>query len=405
MAPKDTDSETVDGPNKRSAASASEMTAAATTTDNTRRNRRFLSIGLLAVLGPLAALLLGFYIYLSGGRYISTDNAYIKSAKIAVSADISGRVITVAVQENQTVKPSELLFQIDPTPFRISLDRAQARLTAARQGVDALRAIYNQKRASLARAKSEVIFHRQQYDRQKGLSRKKLVSGINLDTATRNLRDAEDQVKVAEQGLAEALAKLGGDPAVPPDNHPDVREAQGARDQAALDLKNTAIRASMRGIVTNFDLQPGEYVKAGNPIFSLVGTENTWVHANYKETELTHVRVGQRAKISVDTYPDRTFKAVVAGISPATGAEFALLPPQNATGNWVKVVQRLTVRLKLVDEAGARQQRADSVPRGGPVLRAGMSTIVEIDTGHKRQLTGMFAVVADWASGLTKGLL
>ena len=151
--------------------------------------------------------------------------------------------------------------------------------------------------------------------------------------------------------------------------------------------------------MTNFDLQPGEYVKAGLPIFSLVGADNTWVHANYKETELTYVRVGQLAKISIDTYPDKTFVATVAGISPATGAEFALLPPQNATGNWVKVVQRLTVRLKLDEPVDVREGRS------GPVLRAGMSAIVEIDTQHKRHLSGMLAVVADWATGLVKGNL
>lgn len=174
-----------------------------------------------------------------------------------------------------------------------------------------------------------------------------------------------------------------------------MQEAQALRDQAALNLANTAVYAPIRGFVTNFDLQQGEYVKAGSPIFSLVGADNAWVHANYKETELTHVRVGQRATISIDTYPDRKFEATVAGISPATGAEFAVLPPQNATGNWVKVVQRLTVRLQIIDDTD----------KTGPALRAGMSAIVTIDTGHKRRLTGMFAGVADWVSGITNGSL
>ncbi len=359
------------------------------------RLRRYLAIGLIGLLGPIVAVIVGVYIYLSGGRYISTDNAYVKAAKIAVSPDVTGRVTKVAVRENETVALGDLLFQVDPKPFRIALARAEARLLAAGQGVEALRAVYKQKSASLTRARSEVEFHRQQFKRQKELSRRNLVSGLNLDTAVRNLRDAEDQVKVAEQGLAEARAKLGGDPDISADKHPDVLEAQALRDQAALHLNQTAVYAPIRGYVTNFDLQQGEYVKAGSPIFSLVGADKTWIHANYKETELTHVRVGQRATISIDTYPDKKFEATVAGISPATGAEFAVLPPQNATGNWVKVVQRLTVRLRIAQD----DENADTI------LRAGMSAIVTIDTGHKRRLTGMFAGVGDWASGLTSDRL
>ncbi len=388
MAPRDSQAD-ADG---TASPSSGEVTVGAAATSKTRR---YIVVGLVGLLGPLAAIIAGVYIYLSGGRYISTDNAYVKAAKIAVSADISGRVTKVAVRENEAVSPGNLLFRVDPRPFRIRLARAEARLLAARQGVEALRAVYKQKSASLARARSEVAFHRQQFERQKGLSRKNLVSGLNLDAAVRNLRDAEDQVKVAEQGLAEASAKLGGDPDIPAAKHPDVLEAQALRDQAALNLTNTSVYAPIHGFVTNFDLQQGEYVKAGSPIFSLVGSDNSWVHANYKETELTHVRVGQRATISIDTYPDRKFVATVAGISPATGAEFAVLPPQNATGNWVKVVQRLTVRLQIIDDTN----------KTGPALRAGMSAIVTIDTGHKRRLTGMFAGVADWANGIANGSL
>jgi membrane fusion protein (multidrug efflux system) len=364
-----------------------------------RNLRRYIGIGLLALIGPLLAVAVGFYVYLSGGRYISTDNAYVKSAKLVVSADISGRVTKVAVQENQAVASGDFLFQIDPAPFQIAVDRANARLLAARQSVKALRAVYKQKQENLTRAQGDVVFYRQQLRRQKQLAQKKLVSGLNLDNAMRNLRISLHRVSLAVQSLAEVGAKLGGDPKLLVDSHPTVRDALADRDKAALDLKNTAVHASIHGFVTNFDLQPGEYVKAGLPIFSLVGADNTWVHANYKETELTYVRVGQLAKISIDTYPDKTFVATVAGISPATGAEFALLPPQNATGNWVKVVQRLTVRLKLDEPVDVRKGRS------GPVLRAGMSAIVEIDTQHKRHLSGMLAVVADWATGLVKGNL
>ena len=387
MAPKDTAAD------KDVSVNPDAATVTATAVPASRL-RRYFVITLIGLLGPLAARALGVYIYLAGGRYVSTDNAYVKSAKIVVSANVAGRVTEVAVRENQTVSPGDLLFGVDPAPFRIAQARAKARLLSARQGVEALRAAYQQQVASLTRAQGEVTYHRQQLARQKKLSRKNLVSGLNLDAAVRNLRDAEDQVKVTEQGLAAARAKHGGDPAIPVDRHPDVLEAKALFDQAALDLAQTAVRATMRGVVTNFDLQPGEYVKIGNPIFSLVGADNTWVHANYKETELTHVRVGQRATISIDTYPDQKFEATVSGISPATGAEFAVLPPQNATGNWVKVVQRLTVRLRI------------SAPGGepSPILRAGMSAIVTIDTGHKRRLPGVFAGLADWA-GINSGSL
>lgn len=387
MAPKDTAAD-------KSVSVNPDAVPVAATAAPASKLRRYFFISLIGLLGPLAALALGVYIYLAGGRYVSTDNAYVKSAKIVVSANVAGRVTEVAVRENQTVSPGDLLFGVDPAPFRIAQARAKARLLSARQGVEALRAAYQQQVASLTRAQGEVVYYRQQLARQKKLSRRNLVSGLNLDTAVRNLRDAEDQVKVTEQGLAAARAKLGGDPAIPVDRHPDVQEAKALFDQAALDLAQTAVRATMRGVVTNFDLQPGEYVKIGNPIFSLVAADNTWVHANYKETELTHVRVGQRATISIDTYPDREFEATVSGISPATGAEFAVLPPQNATGNWVKVVQRLTVRLRISEPGG----------EPNPILRAGMSAIVTIDTGHKRRLPGMFAGLADWA-GINSGSL
>jgi len=190
------------------------------------------------------------------------------------------------------------------------------------------------------------------------------------------------------QDIAQVRAKLGGDPDIATDDHPAVREAAAERDQAALDLKRTEVRAVAPGVVTNFDLQAGEYVTAGTNVFSLVGTGDVWIEANFKETDLTHVRVGQVASIRVDAYPGDTREAVVASISPATGAEFALLPAQNASGNWVKVVQRLTVRLAL---KGRWQD---------PPLRAGMSVIAEIDTGHKRRLPDFARAALNWAGNL-----
>jgi len=352
------------------------------------RNHRRLIITLVSMIGPLLAVLTGFYIYLSGGRFVSTDNAYIKSEKIAVSADISGRVVEVLVRENQLLEKGAPLFRIDPEPFRIALDQAEARLLSARQEVESLRALYKQKLAELKLAQGDLSFYERQLGRQKKLNKRGFASGTNLDEASRNRRNARDRISAVMQDIAQVRARLSGDPGIDTARHPSVREAMAVRDAAALDLRRTQVPAPVAGVVTNFDLQPGEYIIAGKVIFSLVGIGDVWVDANFKETDLTHVRVGQNATVRVDAYPDQAREAVVASISPATGAEFALLPPQNSTGNWVKVVQRLPVRLRLEN------------PASEPPLRAGMSVVVEIDTGHKRAVPGLARAALNWARGL-----
>jgi membrane fusion protein (multidrug efflux system) len=353
-----------------------------------QNGRRLFGITLLSIAGPMVAISTGFYIYFAGGRFVETDNAYVKSEKIAVSADISGRVSDVAISENQVLQQGHLLFSIDPEPFRIALERSEARLMFARQEIEVLRALYMQKLAEHKQAQGDVDYYVRQYDRQKKLNTRGFASGTNLDTAKRNLRNARDNSSTIMQDIAQTRAKLGGDPDLPISAHPQVREAQAMRDQAALDLRRTKVHAPVDGVVTNFDLQPGEYIKAGNPVFSMVGTGEVWVDANFKETNLTHVRVGQRAKILIDAYPDDVREAVVSSISPATGAVFSLLPPQNATGNWVKVVQRLPVKIILKN------------PSREPKLRTGMSVIVEIDTRHKRTLPSFAKAAINWARGL-----
>jgi membrane fusion protein (multidrug efflux system) len=343
--------------------------------------RRFVATTLVALIGPLVAVTIGTWLYLSGGRYISTDNAYVKADKIAVSADVAGRVAEVLVKADQQVTRGAVLFRLDPEPFRIALERAEARLAAAVQEIDSVRAIYEQKVARLKLAEGDVAFHQQNHDRQDKLTQRGVVSRSGMDTAEKNLRNARDQVAIIQQEMAEVRAKLGGDATKPTAEHPAVREARALRDQAALDLRRTEVRAPAAGIVTNFDMQAGEYVSAGSVVFSLVGTEDVWVQANFKETDLTNVKEGQRATVHIDTYPDGTWTGLVTSISPATGAEFAVLPPQNATGNWVKVVQRLPVRLKLDAAPGARP------------LRAGMSVVVEIDTGYKRPMPAWAQVI------------
>lgn len=347
-----------------------------------------LGIALIAMAGPVAAVLAGLYIYMVGGRYVSTDNAYVKADKIAVSAEISGRVADVHVRENDVVKAGDLLFRLDTEPFRIAHQQAEARLKEAIHEIDALHARLSQQRASLRLAQGDADYYRRQFQRQENLNNKGFTSETTLDTASKNLRSARDRIAVLEHELAGVLARLGGDPDMPGRDHPSVLAARAALDEAALDLRRAEVRAPVDGIVTNFDLQRGEHIEEGDVVFSLVGTGEIWVAANFKETDLTHVREGQPATIRVDTYPGVVHEAVVTSISPATGAEFALLPPQNATGNWVKVVQRLTVRLTLTD-------MSPDAP-----LRAGMSSLVEIDTGHKRELPGLVGDAVLWARGL-----
>ncbi len=362
-----------------------EAPSAAASAAPARPRRRLSYVLLVALIGPLVAAAVGGYYYLASGRYVSTDNAYVKAHKIAVSADVAGRVSEVLVDADQIVQQGTLLFRIDPQPLRIALDRAEAQLAAAIQEARSLRALYDQRLARLKLAEGDVAYYQQHYDRQDSLTKTGVVSRSGMDSAERTLRNSQDQVAIAHQEIAEVLARLGGDATRPPELQPSVREAQAVRDRAAWDLERTEVRAPVAGIVTNFDLQPGAYVTAGSVVFSMVGTESVWVQANFKETDLTNVKPGQRAVIHIDMYPGKPVNAIVSSISPATGAEFALLPPQNATGNWVKVVQRLPVRLRL------------ELPADSAALRAGMSAVVSIDTEHRRSLPGWAQSLFGWA--------
>jgi len=366
----------------------SENTAPETETPQRprRRNgwRRVIAISLVSLIGPGAVIGGGLVLYLKGGRYAKTDNAYIKSEKIAVSADVSGRVVEVLVADNQPVDRGRLMVRIDREPFEIALKQADAALAATRHEIQALRALYRQKQAELRRVKGDIEFYQRQFDRQKALTTKGFSAEQNLDAAEKDLRNARDRVSAVRQDIARTLADLGGTATGAIDDHPRVGKARAERDRAALELAWTEVMAPVPGVVTNFDLQVGEYIEAGDAVFSLVGTGQVWVQANFKETDLTRVHVGQRATVRVDTYPDLEKTATVASISPATGAEFALLPPQNTSGNWVKVVQRLPVRLEL------------DASDGDPKLRAGMSVVVEIDTEHQRKLADLGKAALTW---------
>ncbi|MEZ5816234.1 MAG: HlyD family secretion protein [Hyphomicrobiaceae bacterium] len=347
--------------------------------------RRFVMTFLIAALGPLVAAGIGGYLYFAGGRVVTTDNAYVKADRIAISPVVSGQVVDVLVDADQPVRRGQVLFRIDPEFFQLALEKAEAELEQTKARVEALRAEYLEAKSELKEAEDRVQFYDAQRARQKQLADKGVGKAFVFEEADSNADAARARATAARQKLQRVLAQLGGDPQIKAEAHPLVREKIAARDRAKVELARTEVRAPVAGIVTNFDLQRGEYVAVGRVVFSLVGSEDTWVQANYKETELTYVQVGQKATVHVDTYPDHTWTGRVASISPATGSEFAILPPQNATGNWVKVVQRLPVRVRLEPEAGA------------PPLRAGMSVIVDIDTGHKRPMPRWATTLFGWA--------
>lgn len=337
------------------------------------KSRKFLLRLVLLIVIPAAAITVGGYFYLIGGRYISTENAYVKADIIQVSAVLDGRVTDVAVRDHIRVHEGDLLFRLDPEPFELAVEKADADLANVRTQIETLRASYYEAQSELYEIDANIAYMERLVERQLKLRKRGITSGDHMDRAESDLRMAQERRRAGERKLQRMLTALGGDTNIAPEDHPLFKEKQAALRQAQLDLDRSIVFAPATGTITNMRLQPGEYVEEGRPVFSLITIGNSWVEANLKETDLTHVRVGQQATVRVDAYPDRVFEAEVASISPATGAEFAVLPPQNATGNWVKVVQRLPVKLLLRD-----------VEESGLPLRAGMTVSVSIDTKHKR---------------------
>ena len=331
---------------------------------------------------PLAIVIGGGLWYLTSGRYVATDDSYVQADTVTLSSDVPGRVVAVEVHDNQYVKAGQMLFRLDDRPYRAAVERAEAQLASARLQVEGLRATYRQRQADLAAAEDTLKYQQTEYERQTHLLEQHIASQASFDQARNRYVNARQQVEVVQQQIANVLASLDGNPDIPTDKHPLVEEAQAQLDQAELNLGYTVIRAPANGIVTNVNKLPaGNYLTASAPAFSLVETDHPWIEANFKETELTHMKAGDTATISVDAYPDATFKARVASLSPGTGSQFSVLPPQNATGNWVKVVQRLPVRLEVENPDPARP------------LRAGMSATVEVDTHYQTPVARMLASI------------
>ena len=344
----------------------------------------------LMLAGPVVVLLSAAYWYLTGGRYVSTDDAYVQAARVQVSTDVSGRVVAIDVKDNEKVNTGQLLFRLDPRPFQIAVDEAKAQLATVRYQIHALKATYHQKRADARAAEATVDYQQHEFERQQRLLASGTASQQQFDQARQAYETGRAQLASKQQDVAVALANIGGDPDIPLEQHPMVQHAQAALDRAALNLSYTEIRAPENGIVTKVDqLQVGNYVTASTPLFSLMSTDRVWVEANFKETELTHMRSGQQATVEVDTYPDVAFSAKVESLSPGTGLTFALLPAENATGNWVKVVQRLPVRLHL-----------EHLDPNAP-LHAGLSVTVEVDTRHRRPWLDKVEGLLAWLTGPT----
>ena len=324
---------------------------------------------LLFLLGVIVVGIIAGYIFLSGGGTVKTGNAYLKSNRVAISAEISGRLESIHVVENQQVKKGAPLFDLDSSPYLIAVDRLKAELRHRENEIRALQARYREAQARLKRGREDLAFARREVERVQRLARDELASESQLDQVRHLEEQASQELEVIKQEMSAILAELGGDVEVPVTDHPRYLAAEAELESARLDLAHTSVHAPANGMVTQLErFRPGEYVEAGVPLFALVETDQVWVEANLKETELETVRAGQPVSIEVDAYAGKHLRGEVESIGAATGSEFSVLPPQNASGNWIKVTQRIPVRIRLRDG------------ETGLPLRLGMSAHVTIDT-------------------------
>ncbi len=357
--------------------------APATTSPRSPEARRQRLRFILLVAAPLVAAVAGLYFYLAGGRYISTDNAYVGSQKVLITTDISGKIAAIAVREGQRVKRGDPLFEIDAEPFRLAVQQAQARAATVRSDFALIKANLAANGRLIELSQQTVKLKQADVDRKSSLLANRAGAQVDVDTAIAGLVTARTQFEQLTQQRDGYLTQLLGDAALPIEKFPPFLQATAALDQAQRDLMHTVVRAPLAGTATQVPaIQLGRYVSAGTPVFALVDDENLWLDANPKETDVTYLRIGQPATIHIDAFPDRSFRGTVAAVSPGTGAQFAILPPQNASGNWVKVVQRLPVRIEFAHGQDLEQ------------LRAGMSATIDIDTGRRRSLAGLLGFAA-----------
>ena len=338
-----------------------------------------LRVFLLAVV-PAIVLLLGLTYYLLTGRYVATDNAYVGAEKVLITPEVSGKVVGIKVIEGQHLTPGDELLTIDPIPFRLAAEDARAKLARVRSDFETLKANLasiltqvNLSRQNLAAAQSDL-------DRKTQLLSNRISTPSDVDKSRVGLIAAKTQLEQLQQQERTLRIQLLNDPNLPVDKYPQFIEATVAQDRTERDLANTILRAPIAGVATQVaSIQMGRFVTAGTPIFSVISSDRVWIDANPKETDLTYVRPGQPVTITIDAFPEKEWTGTVGAISPGTGAQFSILPPQNAAGNWIKIVQRVPMRVEFAPGQDVRR------------LRAGMSANIEIDTGRRSKLARLLS--------------
>ena len=343
---------------------------------------------ILLVLVPAIVILISGVIYLTGGRFVETENAYVQNDKVSIVPEISGNVAQLFVAENEPVKKGDILFDIVDAPYAIKVAQAKSQVAQVATEIETLKAQYAEQQEQLVLAQSNAAFAEREFARQQRLVKSDSVSESTLDKYRHQWRVAKENVKSVEQGLKRIAASLAGQPNINVKQHPRYLQAKAALDEAERNLEQTHVVAPMSGFASKTP-SAGQYIDPRNPAMVVVATEAPWIEANLKETQLTHVKVGQKVVIHVDAYPDIVWHGKVKSIAAASGSEFALLPAQNSTGNWVKVVQRVPVRIAVVDTGGK------------PPLRAGMSTEISIDTGWHERGPQFLQPLAHWMQALS----
>mgnify|MGYP006267195851 CR=1 FL=1 len=341
------------------------------------RLRRILMIGGVALIAGISAA-----VYLNGGRYVTSDDTYVRANKLMVSTDVSGLVESVRVREGQQVKKGDVLFTLDTKPFEIALQNAKAALDQTVQDVESTRAMYRAALGQIAAQKAQLVASQQVYDRYLALARQNAIAAMQVDTQRAAVLSAQATLASLQQNAATQLAKLNGNPNEPPEQTPQYQKARAAVDEAQRQLNHAIVRAPFDGTVSEVDaLQPGTLVISAMSAFTttsavgLIG-KDVWIESDMKETDITHIRPGAPVDVSIDTYPDCKWSGHVATLSAGSDSSFSALPAENASGNWVKVVQRIPVRVAI--------DRADDSRCAARPLRAGMSAVIRIDTGKRR---------------------